>query len=102
MRVMLFAALVVFGILPVPAQPQQGGPISREEAVQLAARALQAECGAPTECHFSPSRLDGGWSILVWFCRRNEKGGCEYILGGSDNKFVFVKDDGTIRIVAGT
>ena len=81
---------------------QQSPTMPREQAVRIAEQALHEECEAPTECHFSPSRLEGGWSILVWFCRRNERGGCEYILGGSDNKFVFVRDDGTIRIVTGT
>ena len=101
MRFLLLALAAGVACLPTAsAQPAAG--ISREQAVRLAAQALKGECDAPTECHFSPSRLEGGWSVLVWFCRRNDKGDCEYVLGGSDNKFVFVKDDGTIRISAGT
>lgn len=95
-------ALVLL-LLPwwVPAQ-QPGGAISREQAIRIVEQTLKEECTAPIECRFSPSRIEGGWSVLVWFCRRNATGSCDYVLGGSDNKFVFVRDDGTIKLITGT
>ena len=100
-RGFLALAAVMAG-LPGAGLPQQANGISREAAIRVAASALKEECNAPVECQFSASRLEGGWSVLVWFCRRNESGGCQYVLGGSDNKFVFVRDDGTLKGVTGT
>ena len=94
-----FVALLLGLTLPTCALlAQQAKVASREEAIRIAAQALKEECEAKVDCQFLPSRFETGWSVLVWFCHRGANGACEYTLN-SGHKFVFVNDDGTVRVV---